>query len=105
MEAIEAHYAAVSDRLGYERQVPLDTTQVVLNSLFRADRLEDVASLLAARDDLFIPRAFERLAESYEQRGDKELTLEAYMMLLEISPRNTDVEKETCRCRSQICRS
>ena len=94
MEAIEAHYAVVSDRLGYEREVPLDTTQVVLNSLFRADRLEDVASLLAASDDLFLPRAFERLAESYEQRGDIELALEAFKKLLEISPGNTDARKK-----------
>lgn len=94
LDAIDKHYAQLSDRLGFEKTTPYSTILDIAYALLQADRLEDAAVLAAQADDFYIPNIYGYIAGQYAARGDSNLARKYYEKVVEMSPGSTDAKEQ-----------
>ena len=94
ISAIDAHYASLSARFGFERATPADTVFTIANTLFGANRLDNVATLIDTESERYLPQIMTQLADRYEEAGEDTRALRYYRRAHEVSPGLTEVRQK-----------
>jgi predicted alpha/beta superfamily hydrolase len=80
LAAVEAHYRAVSARLGYEIEIPEQVLNLAGYQLLKEGRADDAVRAFRRNVDLHpaSPNVYDSLGEAYERAGDLLLARDAY---------------------------
>ncbi len=88
LEAVSNYFRPIGERLGFVRNLPLETLSILCFKLVNNERLDEAAAILDYDTERYqIPSLFvEKLARAYEDQGKADLAIRYFEQALERSP-------------------